>query len=498
MKQYEYNEVLSKQHLNKNRKHKIVYKLTAYFTTALLLFAIIIGGTFMLLFRNYTVNLRKSDLETRAVKIASTLSEYMSNNSAGPKGGSMGGYGAYLRFLDDIAMADVWIVDEELKLLINSRNANLNFSYSDLPNDAEQVVKEVFLGKTTFSEGFSDLLQSPTITVGTPIVLGANVIGALLLHSPVSGVSDGITQGVMILVVSIVIAMSIAIFFSIMLAVVFTKPLAKMKNTALQLAAGDYSAKTNVYQNDEIGEVASTIDVLSERLDAASRESEQLNQLRRDFITNISHELRTPVTVIRGSLEALFDEVVTDPIQVKQYYKQMLSESISLQRLVNDLLDLSRLQNSDFSIETHDIDLCEILQDVVRSSKLIAKAKNIEIVHVVNKNPANYNCPIKGDYSRLRQMFMIVLDNAIKFSPPNSKVQVFYANDIISIKDQGPGISSTNRPFIFDRFYRADSEDNQNGTGLGLSIAKQIADRHGIQIDVVSSGTEGTEFKFTL
>lgn len=481
-------------------KHRIVYKLTAYFTIALLLFAIIVGGTFMLLFRNYTIDLHKSDLEARAVKIASTLSTYMSDNAGGSEsgGGAMGGYGAYLRFLDDIAMADVWVVDEDLQLLINSHNSSLDFTYSDLPNDAEQVVKEVFLGQTTFSEGFSDLLQSPTITVGTPIISGTKVVGALLLHSPVSGVSDGITQGFMILAVSIVIALIIAIFLSGVLAVAFTEPLARMKNTALQLAAGDYSAKTGVHQNDEIGEMASTIDVLSERLDVASRESEELNQLRRDFIANISHELRTPVTVIRGSLEALSDEVVTDPILVKQYYKQMLSESISLQRLVNDLLDLSRLQNSDFAIEAHDIDLCEILQDVVRSSGQIARAKNIEIVQVVNEYPANLNCSIQGDYSRLRQMFMIILDNAIKFSPADSKVQVSYLDNVVSIKDQGPGIPSADLPFIFDRFYRVDSENNKNGTGLGLAIARQIADRHGVQIHVVSSATEGSEFRFTL
>ncbi|MPN49112.1 Signal transduction histidine-protein kinase BaeS [bioreactor metagenome] len=122
----------------------------------------------------------------------------------------------------------------------------------------------------------------------------------------------------------------------------FTKPLNRMKQTALLLAKGDYTAKTDIHQKDEIGELALNLDVLSDRLDAETRESEKLHQLRRDFVANISHELRTPVTVLRGSLEALCEEVVSDPEQVKNYHRQMLKESIYLQRLVNDLLDLSR------------------------------------------------------------------------------------------------------------------------------------------------------------
>lgn len=474
-------------------KNKIAIKLTLYFSVILLLFSVIIGSVFITLFRNHTLELHKTDLEKRAVTMAGTLSKFMNSTSSGTgmMGGRMG-YGAYIRFLDDIAMTDVWIVDENLELITGGQMANQQYNYADLPPDAETVVKEVFQGKTTFSEGFSTLLNTPTLTVGTPIESGGKVIGALLLHSPVEGMNEAIGQGFEILAISMSVALVLSVFLSILLAIAFTNPLKKMKNAAVQLTEGNYSAKTSVRQKDEIGELASTIDILSERLDLASRESEQLHTLRRDFVANISHELRTPVTVIRGSLEALCDEVVTDPEQVKSYHRQMLNESVFLQRLVDDLLDLSRLQNADFKIEMQEISLCDVLKDVIRSAQHVAQRKHIEIREDYN-TPM---CAVIGDYGRLRQMFLIILDNAIKFSPQNSIVTVSLNNKTVSIRDNGIGIAEGDLPYIFDRFYKVKSEKNKNGTGLGLAIAKQIADRHNIRVSVSSKQNEGTEFQF--
>lgn len=217
-------------------------------------------------------------------------------------------------------------------------------------------------------------------------------------------------------------------------------------------------------------------------------------KLRRDFVANISHELRTPVTVIRGSLEALRDKVVTDPEQVKDYYRQMLNESIFLQRLVDDLLDLSRLQNTDFKMEMQELSLCDVLDDVVRSARNIASGKRIEILYEQDASP----CKTTGDYGRLRQMLMIVIDNAIKFSSEQGRVSISLKDRVISVRDQGAGISQEDLPYIFERFYKSKSETNKNGTGLGLSIAKQIADRHNIRFSVSSSPAEGTEFRFQL
>ncbi len=488
----------------KAMKNKIAVRLTAYFSAALLIFSVIIGAVFIGLFKNNAINLHKGELERRASAIAETISELTEDtdlNFGSMHGGRMGmggmmysqgGLGVYLRSLDDIAMDDAWIVDESMNLLTTGTMAHMHYAYSDLPEDADVVVKDVFKGHTTFSEGFSDLLDTPTITVGTPIKSGNEIIGALLIHSPVKGIDEAVNDGYKILLSSIIIALILSFILSAALALTFTNPLKKMKNTAALLAEGKYNTKTGVNQNDEIGELAGTIDILSQRLDEASHESERLQKQRQDFITNISHELRTPVTVIRGSLEAICDGIIKEPARIKDYHMQMLNESKSLERLVNDLLELSRLQNADFKIEMQEINLCDVLKDAVRSAVNIAKQKNINIEY----NQDREVFLINGDYGRLRQMFLIVLDNAVKFSDKDSKIYIGLDKGSVTIKDEGAGISSEDLPFIFDRYYRVRSVENKSGTGLGLTIASQIALRHNINIDAVSEQGVGTSFIF--
>jgi signal transduction histidine kinase len=165
-----------------------------------------------------------------------------------------------------------------------------------------------------------------------------------------------------------------------------------------------------------------------------------------------------------------------------------------LQRLVDDLLDLSRLQNMDFKMEMQRVSLCDVLTDAVHSATHMAKQKNITVSYENGKSI----CSAFGDYGRLRQMFLTVLDNAVKFTGNGGSIDVRIDNRTVSVKDNGCGISAADMPYIFDRFYKTDSEGNRGGTGLGLAIAKQIADRHGISISVKSEQGKGTEFIFVL
>lgn len=485
-------------------KNKISIKLIVYFSAALIVFSIIIGNIFMLLFKNNAVEIHKNELKRRALTIADTISELMDGSSLnfgpgmGRHGGMMmgmqGGLGLYIRNLDDIAMADAWIVDEELNLLITGSMSHIQYNYTDLPQDADIVVKKVFEGQTTFSEGFSKLLETPALTIGTPITSDGEIIGALLIHSPIQGINDATSEGFRILLISIFMALILSVLLSVALALTFTKPLEKMKNTAALLAGGNYSVKTGIKQNDEIGDLAKTMDILSQRLGKAEEERKRVQKQRQDFITNISHELRTPVTVIRGSLEALSDGVITDSDKINEYYKQILIESKSLERLINDLLELSRLQNVDFKIEMQELNICDVLKDSLRSASNLARQKNINIQYNSDKDVFL----TKGDYGRLRQMFLTVIDNAIKFSHESKSIYITLKDNQITIRDEGIGISEKDLPNIFDRYYRVKSDENKTGTGLGLTIAKQIALRHDIELFAESKINEGTSFVFVI
>ncbi|MEG2417780.1 MAG: ATP-binding protein, partial [Eubacterium sp.] len=299
-----------------------------------------------------------------------------------------------------------------------------------------------------------------------------------------------------ILLASMVIALGLAILLSSVLAKRFTRPLKRIEETTKILAQGDYSAQTQVVTNDEIGSLAIHVDALAHRLDEASRESEKLERLRQAFIANISHELRTPVTVMRGSLEALKDGVVSDPDQVKAYYTQLVDESIHLERMVNDLLELTRLQNIDYSIEKEHLNLPEVLDNALRTCRQLAARKSITLD--IKRDVQHF--PFEGDYGRLRQLFIIILDNAVKFTPVGGTIEIQsnQSSDAMTVRitDHGPGIPPEDIPHIFDRFYKANTGSNQKGTGLGLAIAGQIAGRHGISISADS--TPGITTTFTI
>lgn len=479
-------------------KNKITKRLIIYFSIVLLIFTIIITILFVAIFGRYSKNIRKSELKQRAIAISETLSDYFSNNYKKGNRNGKGGYGAYIKFLDDIAMSKVWIVDRQAQT-INIGNGHNIIQYSELPNVANILIQKVFEGEISFSSSFSELLDAPSITVGAPIFNNnKEVVAAVLLHGEIEGFEKTYKIGIFILILCLILALVLSTCIAIILSIRFVKPLKQMDIAAQKLIEGDYTIKTNINQNDEIGVLASNIDELSKRLYEISLENKKLDELKKDFISNISHELRTPVTVIRGSLEALYDGIITDELQVKEYYEQMLSDTIHLQRLVNDLLELSRLQNIDFSIEMRELNLIDVLSDAIRSVKRIALEKQVSIVFENN----NFIAIMQGDYHRLRQMFIIVIDNAIKFSKTNNKIDIkVYINNAtckIDIIDYGCGIKEEDLPYIFERFYHVKSQQNNMGTGLGLAIARQIAVRHDIQIVCTSTVDVKTIFSFKL
>lgn len=408
-----------------------------------------------------------------------------------------------MRMIEDIAMGEVWIVDAKTGNIVQGRNEKGQpFSYLKLPPNAEATIKKAISGEATTTENFNDYLNENSITVAVPIKNGKIIEGVVLLHSPVKYMSSALKSGIYTLVFSILAALILAGISAVWLSISFTKPLNKIRNTTRELAKGNYEVTTQVNQSDEIGELAKSIDKLALQLDKSSKESERFEKMRQNFIANISHELRTPITVIRGSIEAICDGIIKDSEQLKDYNEQILSDSIHLQRLVNDLIDLTKLQNTDFSIDKSIINLFEIINDAVRSMKQISTKKGVKINFSAENAIEEDKYLFVGDYQRIRQMIIIVLDNAIKFSNENQKVDIFLKKENnkyeIKICDNGRGIDSKNIGEIFNRYHKSNTEENKNGMGLGLAIAKEIAIRHNIEIMVESEPYIKTVFTFLI
>lgn len=480
-------------------RNKIVRRLTLNFMSVILLFELLSGGLFFSLFTNHSAKAFRNNLQNQAMSIAIAVSDYIRDTSlpaAAPEVGDDMHFDEYLHVISQVLTGNVWIVDRHSRTIAMDSG---HVDYHELHAEALALVDQVFEGQTVSSQEFSVFLSSPSITIGTP-VYGANneIVAAVLVHSHIQELADASRSVIYILLICFGGAMVLALILSALLARKFVQPLQMMAQTTSRLASGDYSAQTGVAQQDEIGSLAAHIDILAEKLNVASRESAALEQMRRDYIANVSHELRTPVMVLRGSIEALRDRVVTEPEKITEYHQQMLRECMHLQRMVNDLLELSRLQNLNYSIEKMPVDVLEALQDAVRGVRNLGDAKDVALVS--NIEPSS--CRILGDYGRLRQMFLTILDNAIKFTEPGGTVSIEACRQsdrfVISIADTGSGISEEDLPRIFESFYMGGRDGRNEGTGLGLSIAKQIADRHGIELTASSTPGVSSEFCFCI
>ena len=230
-------------------------------------------------------------------------------------------------------------------------------------------------------------------------------------------------------------------------------------------------------------------------------ESEHLEQTRRDYVANVSHELRTPLTALRGLVEPLADGMVRNEDDRMRYYGIILHETLRLSRLIDDMLELSRLQAKTIAFKTFPFDLNVLLSEL--------KAKFTPIMHdatiTFNIEFKNGPCPtVMGNPDRVEQILIILMDNAKKYTAAGGSITISTEFDekqdmvLVSVKDTGQGIHEYDIDHIFDRFYKADRARGKKGTGLGLSIAKELLNYMGETITVQSDYGEGTTFTFTL
>ena len=246
--------------------------------------------------------------------------------------------------------------------------------------------------------------------------------------------------------------------------------------------------------SDEGGNILGTVCLLRD-----VSEAERMEQLRREYVTNISHELRTPLTGIRGMVEPLIDGIMDTEQERQDSYQVILTETIRLQKLVGEMLDLSRLQDGRIHMELEPMELAGILEAVTRSMRPIAEEADITLEF--KTDGSRLEC--LGNENRITQVLVILLDNALSFTPRGGRVAI-RAKDTgecvaVTVADNGCGIEPKDLPFIWERFYKADkSRLRTTGTGLGLSIARQIVTLMGGEISVVSEPGRGTAFTFTL
>ena len=245
---------------------------------------------------------------------------------------------------------------------------------------------------------------------------------------------------------------------------------------------------------DESGATLGTVCLLRD-----VSEAQRMEQLRRDYVANISHELRTPLTGIRGMVEPLIDGIMDTEEERQESYRIILKETIRLEKLVGDMLDMSRLQDGRIQVELEPMELPGILEAAARSMKGIADEAGVDLR--VETDGSRLAC--LGNEDRIMQVLVILMDNALSFTPRGGSVTVFAydagTHIAAGVRDTGRGIEPKDLNMIWERFYKADrSRMRTTGTGLGLSIAKLVTRLMGGDISVKSEPGKGAEFTFTL
>ena len=474
-------------------KSKITRKLILYFLLIILLFSLVSGGLFFILGKRSLEEASANSLIDRVQRLSGFITQII-DNSVDRMGMMPEGHGMmqgkmmhspgrmYLKWMNELLEADIRIVEKEGRS-IEAGIDKKPIDFASLNESEQKIVEAAFLGEVTWTKDSTIFSEQTSVTVAAPILSNDEVISVVLLNEEKSLSREFLDSAKVIFLISTVAGVLLVAALAVFFANRFIGPLEKINQTTKMMAEGDYRVRSGVKQNDEIGDLALAVDSLALRLEEARAESEAMNQMKDDFISSMSHELKTPVTVLKSSLEALHLGVVSEEKEVKEYHKILFDEVGVLERLINDLMDLNVLKNKKFELKKEEINIIEVLNDAVRSQTPLARQKGMQI----DKNYQENVVMLLADYTRLRQLFITIVNNGIKYADKNSvlKVEEFSKDDkkIIAIRNQGEKIPDHVKEHIFEAFYR-DKNTEVKGFGLGLAIAKEIANLHDIKISV--------------
>lgn len=298
-------------------------------------------------------------------------------------------------------------------------------------------------------------------------------------------------QMVYLFILASIISTTITCLFTYYLTKRITAPIREMNQVALQIAKGQFEKRVEIKTYDELGELGETFNYMAQEL-------ENSDQMKKDFVANVSHDLRSPLTSIYGYVRAFLDDTI--PNERKQHYFIIMREQTErLIKLVNDLLDMSQLEAGKLEIQPVVFNMSELVRQVVArmESEFVNKKLNVELI-----SEETQEIYVVADPNRIDQVIFNLIQNSIQFSSIGSSVEINLKKEkqaVFSIRDYGPGIRESDIPSIWNRFYKADIARTQKvGTGLGLSIVKHILSLHKTDIQVKSEVGKGAAFTFTL
>lgn len=302
---------------------------------------------------------------------------------------------------------------------------------------------------------------------------------------------EGFNQMKYLFISSSIISITITGLFTYYLAKRITAPLREMNRVALLIARGQFSQRVNIRTRDELGELGETFNYMAQELASS-------DQMRKDFVANVSHDLRSPLTSIHGFARAFLDDTIPND-RKRHYFTIMKEQTERMIKLVNDLLDMAQIESGQLEIRPVLFNLSELVRQVMArmEPEFVNKKLNVELI-----SEEAQDIHVFADPDRIDQVIVNLIQNAVQISSNGSSVEVILKKEqqvVVSIRDYGTGISQEDIQSIWERFYKTDrSRTKKVGTGIGLSIVKHLLVLHQTDIQVESEVGRGTTFTFTL
>lgn len=390
---------------------------------------------------------------------------------------------------DRILGTEVWVIDRYGKVI----TASADHLYCEGNTLESMDIEQLKTGKISIQKGQSEYFEEAVIRAIAPVIHNNEFIGGVILYSPITGVNDTSQNMMKIYLGAAFLGILISIGIGVLLSKQITQPIKRVCEITSSIAKGQFDERVEIHSKDELSILASSINHMTQRLS-------ELEKMRRNFVANVSHELRSPLTSIQGYIDVLLQGKSKNQLDEKAYLQILQKETHRLSRLVNDLLEISRFDSQTAQFNMDEFPLRSIIDRSMTSLRIQTAAKGL-IIHtnLPSDLPLCY-----GDEDRIEQVIYNLLDNAIRYSPEGGEINISSSliddKVWVDIADSGPGIPSQDLQHIWERFYRVDKSRSRNegGTGLGLAIVKEIIESHGGQVLVESTLGKGSQFSFSL
>ena len=391
------------------------------------------------------------------------------------------------------------LFDKDTRLtMISSDGEVLYDNFDDSINEnhlQREEIKEASKNGTGSSVRYSETMEQNYLYVAE---YDAQEQTYVRLAMPFSGVS----QSALMLLPSFFIAFVIAFFFvwlmSKRMADSILKPLQEISAVIRKADFGKEKIEFQNYSYSELQEITDALQTMNNQIAKNLENLEREKQIRQEFFTNASHELKTPLTSIRGYSELLRQHAITDPDQIDHCLDCVLKESDHMTKLINDILTISKLEAKDYVVQKSHIKLKDLLENMLNSLSVQAKAMNLDI------DASCENVTVYANLDHIQGILYNLISNAIKYNKPNGKIIIIIKerldNILIKVMDTGIGISKEDQEKVFQRFYRVDKQRSKivAGTGIGLAIVKHIVQFYNGSISLKSKENEGTSIEISL